>query len=180
MTTEDDFHAALDAQPDDWQTRLVFADWLQERGDPRAEGYRALGTVRRRSYACGFDNKTTPRWEGAGWVGLQGEGSKDLYCLPEDWFKAIKGLGKDQRYRPRYASDKTKVVKRRAVEDAVALAFAALPAERRNEILVTRLKKKRTRRKPVAPAPAPAAKTPAAKKKPAAAGKKPTRRKSSE
>jgi uncharacterized protein (TIGR02996 family) len=46
MTTEDDFQAALDANPDDHHTRLVFADWLQERGDPRAEGYRALGTLR--------------------------------------------------------------------------------------------------------------------------------------
>lgn len=35
MTTEDDFQAALDANPEDWQTRLVFADWLQERGDSR-------------------------------------------------------------------------------------------------------------------------------------------------
>ena len=31
MTTEDDFQAAPDASPDDWQTRLVFAAWLQER-----------------------------------------------------------------------------------------------------------------------------------------------------
>jgi uncharacterized protein (TIGR02996 family) len=45
VTTEDDFQAALDAHPKDWQTRLVFADWLDERGDPRAEGYRALGTL---------------------------------------------------------------------------------------------------------------------------------------
>ena len=37
MTTEDDFQQALDANPDDHHTRLVFADWLQERGDPRAE-----------------------------------------------------------------------------------------------------------------------------------------------
>ena len=43
MTTEDDFQAALDANPNDWQTRLVFADWLDERGDVRASGYRALG-----------------------------------------------------------------------------------------------------------------------------------------
>ena len=33
MTTEDDFQRALDANPDDWQTRLVFADWLEDRGD---------------------------------------------------------------------------------------------------------------------------------------------------
>src|SRR5204863_136709 len=46
VTTEDDFQNALDADPADWQTRLVFADWLQERGDVRAEGYRALGRTR--------------------------------------------------------------------------------------------------------------------------------------
>lgn len=46
MTTEDDFHAVLDAHPRDWQTRLVFADWLDERGDPRAEGYRMMGHAR--------------------------------------------------------------------------------------------------------------------------------------
>src|SRR5262249_13386737 len=46
VTTEDDFQNALDAQPGDWQTRLVFADWLQDRSDPRAEGYRALGMNR--------------------------------------------------------------------------------------------------------------------------------------
>jgi uncharacterized protein (TIGR02996 family) len=42
VTSEDDFQLARDANPEDWQTRLVFADWLQERGDPRAAGYRAL------------------------------------------------------------------------------------------------------------------------------------------
>src|SRR5262245_22994715 len=47
MTTEDDFQNALDANPNEHHTRLVFADWLQERGDPRAEGYRALGRLRR-------------------------------------------------------------------------------------------------------------------------------------
>lgn len=46
MTTEDDFQKALDADPNDHQTRLVFADWLQERGDERAEGYRMLGYAR--------------------------------------------------------------------------------------------------------------------------------------
>src|SRR5689334_8647213 len=34
------FQAALD--PDDWTARLVFADWLEERGDPRAEGHRVI------------------------------------------------------------------------------------------------------------------------------------------
>ena len=58
MTTEDDFHRALDANPDDWQTRLVFADWLDDRGDPRAEGYRALGHLR----LCPFVDATFYWW----------------------------------------------------------------------------------------------------------------------
>ncbi len=48
MTTEDDFQAALDANPNDYQTRLVFSDWLQERDDPRWEGYKAMGLWRLR------------------------------------------------------------------------------------------------------------------------------------
>ena len=47
MTTEDDFQAALDADPGDHFTRLVFADWLDDRGDPRGSGYRAMGEMGR-------------------------------------------------------------------------------------------------------------------------------------
>lgn len=43
MTTEAEFQAMLDANPSDGHTRMVFADWLQERDDPRAEGYRWMG-----------------------------------------------------------------------------------------------------------------------------------------
>ena len=72
MTTEDDFQAALDADPENWQTRLVFADWLQERGDPRAEGYRALGVLRRRPFRWGTRTPTR-----RGWSYHSGEGSSD-------------------------------------------------------------------------------------------------------
>lgn len=41
------FNAALDANLIDHDTRLVYADWLQDRDDPRAAGYRALGLLRR-------------------------------------------------------------------------------------------------------------------------------------
>ena len=43
MVSEDDFHAALDADAGNPALRLVFADWLEERGDWRAEGYRWMG-----------------------------------------------------------------------------------------------------------------------------------------
>jgi uncharacterized protein (TIGR02996 family) len=51
VTTEDDFQVALDLHLTDWQTRLVFADWLEEYGTPeqksRAPGYRKMGHFRR-------------------------------------------------------------------------------------------------------------------------------------
>ncbi len=37
MNTEDQFLAALQAQPEDHRVRQVFADWLQQQGDPRGE-----------------------------------------------------------------------------------------------------------------------------------------------
>lgn len=46
MITEEEFQAALDANPTDFVTKLVFADWLDEQGDERADGYRAMGLGR--------------------------------------------------------------------------------------------------------------------------------------
>jgi uncharacterized protein (TIGR02996 family) len=42
MNEEAGFIAALAAAPDDRTTLLVYADWLEERNDPRAEGLRLL------------------------------------------------------------------------------------------------------------------------------------------
>jgi uncharacterized protein (TIGR02996 family) len=42
MNEEHGFIAALAEQPDDRTTLLVFADWLDDRSDPRAEGMRLL------------------------------------------------------------------------------------------------------------------------------------------
>ncbi len=45
MNTEAAFHKHLDQNPNDHTCRVVFADFLQEQADPRAEGYRQLGTL---------------------------------------------------------------------------------------------------------------------------------------
>ncbi len=42
VTEEEGWLVKLAANPDDATTRLVFADWLQERDDPRADGHRAI------------------------------------------------------------------------------------------------------------------------------------------
>jgi uncharacterized protein (TIGR02996 family) len=148
VTTEDDFQAALDAHPDDWQTRLVFADWLQERGDPRAEGYRALGVLKKRPFVCGFDNETTGGWAGAAWFTVEGHGEKKAFSLPSDWFKKVKGLRGDQIYVPWYENDLKRYASRRKVEDVVARAFAKLPAEYRAKLLTPPPPRKKPTRKP--------------------------------
>ncbi|MCG8587364.1 MAG: TIGR02996 domain-containing protein [Pirellulales bacterium] len=37
METDQDFFDEINANPDDMSVRMVYADWLEERGDPRAE-----------------------------------------------------------------------------------------------------------------------------------------------
>lgn len=126
MTTEDDFQAVLDANPDDWQTRLVFADWLQERDDPRSEGYRALGA-----------NQCIPDLTAEGdWMwSMYGS----LYCLPHHdyscWWDQFA-----RRFVPRESGygvvlNCYRWCARREAEDDAALAFAKLPPERRAELL---------------------------------------------
>jgi uncharacterized protein (TIGR02996 family) len=46
VTDENDFQRWLDANPQDHNTRLVFADWLDERGDSRAEDLAARAFTR--------------------------------------------------------------------------------------------------------------------------------------
>jgi uncharacterized protein (TIGR02996 family) len=42
LTTEDDFLLAMIERPDDDDLRLVFADWLEEQGDDRAQYFRKV------------------------------------------------------------------------------------------------------------------------------------------
>lgn len=134
MTTEEDFQRQLDEHPDDFQTRLVLADWLQDRGDERAEGYRALGVLRKspahftRAHAC--------------WAFHAGQGRRiindsgdsepvpEAHALPGDW------VGASGSTHGWIESGHYGVGERRSdVEDAAALAFARLPASRRAELL---------------------------------------------
>jgi uncharacterized protein (TIGR02996 family) len=145
VTTEDDFQSALDANPDDWQTRLVFADWLQERGDPRAEGYRALGRNRFYPYVHNPKPGQQDRFRGAAWWSPGAE--KDGF-LPNDWFLAISGFGNNTTYRPLHRTS-ADIASRRQMDDAAALAFSTLPPQRRTDLLTVgekRVPKKRRRR----------------------------------
>lgn len=116
MTTEDDFQRVLDANADDHSTRLVFADWLQEREDPRAEGYRALGN----QYLFTLSNRNSI-WYNAD----EYEEDPVHENLPPDWFDALveEDLLVEQDTMGYWFSFPT----RREAEDAAALAFAQLP-----------------------------------------------------
>ena len=123
MNEEEAFQRALDEHPEDWQTRLVFADWLEERGDPRAEGYRAL--ARRRRY---------PMRNGAAWWWA----SRQALChnvIPDDWFDLLPPGLRGEMFWPLLTGAPDRVKSRRECEDALALAFARLPDERRAELL---------------------------------------------
>lgn len=114
MTTEDDFHRALDAHPDDRHTRLVFADWLDDHGDERGPGYRAQGALG--IAPCEFETI-----DGTMLYGYRRE------SIP--WWLAIDAQYTDSRVGSHEWDT------RRAAEDSAALAFARLPAERRAELL---------------------------------------------
>lgn len=131
MTTEDDFHRALDANPDDWQCRLVFADWLEERGDVRAEGYRALGAQRLHSVrgAEWYLGTAAPPHPAATVIEEYGP------CrLPADWFAALTA-GRAIVSGPNHDVAWRRFDSRRQAEDDAAVAFMKLPAERRAELL---------------------------------------------
>jgi uncharacterized protein (TIGR02996 family) len=126
VTTEDDFQRAIDADPRDWQTRLVFADWLDERGDPRADGYRALGGRRMLpDHGRNTDHGSELWW----WTSIENQ----IGTVPSDWFALIEGLEPaDQNFKPRATGNNTNT--RREAEDAAALAFSKLPAQRQTEL----------------------------------------------
>ena len=139
MTTEDHFHALLDADPADHLTRLVLADWLadhdryadEDRQRALAEGYTALKVNGR---DCTTDRQGTfgidptfrcPYWNRAG---------DDVPCsLPDDWFKLLEVDGKTRTCAPAWMIRTDATVAE--LNEAAALAFTKLPPHRRQELL---------------------------------------------
>lgn len=130
MTIEDDFQNTLTVQPLDWQTRLVFADWLEEQGDPRADGYRAMGL--RRFSPTYFDGAGWWVWLNARWAAGYPTRREELRLsiLPDDWYDL---LPQTHYAPPNHCAEERKVL-RESLDDA-ALAFAKLPLARRVELL---------------------------------------------
>ncbi len=135
-TTEDDFHRMLDENPDDHHTRMVFADWLEERGDPRAEGYRALGKLGRVPwlpehggkdwiYGWNYDKYWKENLHREGTFGYTAQG-KDT--LPKSWNEKAREI-LPSVHGGLYHTD------RRTLEDAAALAFGQLPPDSKEHIM---------------------------------------------
>ncbi len=130
MTTEDDFNAMLDADPTDWQTRLVFAGWLEEDGDERAEGYQVLAMMRLYPHPKGEGSKCP--W----FTNIQVDHLAQHY-IPGDWFDLTEMPGKGILHLPDH--DLRDDATRREVEDSATRGFARLPASRRAELLSSSL-----------------------------------------
>ncbi len=144
MTTEDDFHDALDRNPDDHHTRLVFADFLQERDDPRADGYRALGTIGIRPSLAGKESYRPGYIRGDFLQSSTGWPGHDRYTLPDDWHSLIPHWsGGSMRLSNGWRAGEN----RRGIEDAAALAFTRLPHARRQELLGQQSAEKLSRRR---------------------------------
>ena len=126
MTTEDDFQNALDLRPEDWHTRLVFADWL----DPRASGYRAIAFLRRYPLHGPDEERDTTWWH----TDPRADVTSWHNIIPEDWVALLPSGEGNKQFWPEL-TDTGHVRTRRECENALALAFAQLPPERRAELL---------------------------------------------
>lgn len=104
--TEAAFQRALDENPADSFTREVLADYLDDIGDPRAAGYRALGKLGVWPKDDGHD------YHGRWWFLSPGK-RQNPHCVTEAWNKAICKLPGHMWEAPT----------RREVEDAAALVF---------------------------------------------------------
>jgi uncharacterized protein (TIGR02996 family) len=128
---EEAFQKALDEEKEQaHDTRLVFADWLQDRDDPRAEGYRILATQWIYANWYFLEPKSSRTWRT--WrksrKSPRSEAHRTLYYMPHElnevWFLELKG-GRSDPNDPDYRTYPS----RREAEDAAALAFFRLPED---------------------------------------------------
>lgn len=100
MTSEDDFWKVIEADRTDRLTFAVFADWLDDRGDPRGPVVRMLGVRGRRPIAVAepihrredfkFHWFSVPLMTSLSFTIPMMEQAKSFQCvLPEPWFKQL-------------------------------------------------------------------------------------------
>lgn len=145
---------AMRTRPDDFTLRGIYADLLDDRGDPRAAGFRAIGMIRSSPCAYTVDKDDITKvvsWEVAG----PGEPEKagvwfasapteypisQVFDLPMDWLLLLEltdpestvevpnGITQETRWTLDYPSTLF-------AEDHAALTFFKLPTERQEQLL---------------------------------------------
>jgi|GEM_PF-4915962 len=122
VTTEDDFHRLIDKKPDDWHTRLVFADWLEDRGDPRSGGYRAIALQKRRPLQ-GRHRDTDTWW----WHRSNSAKVEDFHNhIPQDWFALLPaGDGSESFWPPQRWNQEPARMRRRAGPGVLSASIRA-------------------------------------------------------
>lgn len=118
MTDESAFQESLNADPDNHFLREVFADYLEEQGDPRSLGYRWMGENRKRPYR----HYSHRDWS---WWNLGNDEYSHTEDLPSDieekYFNAMKGDKSDNNSHTAFPT-------RALAETAFCHAFAAIAA----------------------------------------------------
>jgi uncharacterized protein (TIGR02996 family) len=95
MTHGDAFLQAVLAEPDDDAPRLIYADWLEERGDPRGAFIRLQCALER----IGPADPARPD--------LEDEAAALLYQHEEEWVAPLNGIASDWRFRRGFIEEAT-------------------------------------------------------------------------
>jgi uncharacterized protein (TIGR02996 family) len=130
VTTEDYFQRMLDRNPEPGesshaQTRQVFADWLQDQGDPRADGYRLLGALGLAPFCSGVGNRDSlgrlPTREALPWGWSYNDTGRPYgYHLPYSWYVHVVKVEVQYVWGTR---EQPLFETRRAADDAAAIAL---------------------------------------------------------
>src|SRR5258708_3140171 len=91
----DPFLTAILDNIDDDLPRLVYADWLEERGDPRGEFIRVQCTLARMT-------ESDPRWQD-----VKAREKALLGKYRETWIEPIRGLIRDEEFHRRFVEQGT-------------------------------------------------------------------------
>lgn len=135
MTDETGFQNWLDAHPEDSVARMAFADWLEERGDERHAGYRALGVSGLYAVRVLMDRDPMVVRYIVGNANNKLDSPQDRRdygpCqLPHAWMYRVENLNDEDDRGVWWKYFLT----RREAEDAAALAYARLLAKRESSL----------------------------------------------
>jgi hypothetical protein len=124
---EDLFHATLDSDSRDQGARLLLAEWLAERGDPRADGYRWMvlaGKYPTQDFLITLRPRTWDWWSmRPGWNGGEGDTNNKHDRVEPPLFDALTGCLRKSRWSKNGAY--CEYASRRSAEEALCRALAA-------------------------------------------------------